>query len=168
MRPWAKNCVTRICWMLALLVPVQPAVALDCPCTCSTSHTSAPDCGELEDEHRHHAGTSCRHSHQHAKPTRPVQKDKNEVLTLASVLGFDPCQCPRDCDCQWKHSSGDRDVRNLNRLEEIDDLETPFTNWLPVLSDRERPSSSEYPTMDMGSRDLSALSRCAMLCRFLA
>lgn len=164
---WANRSMRQLCWMLALLAPVQPLLALDCRCT-HCSHT-----GGLQDNHDPRPDHSfidndpcCNRCHE---DTESISNSAvRRGTTPTKVLSFCPCDCPTDCECQVRHSTGLGALRCIADTERIAHQPIPVVTWV-------HPNQSFSKSASAGNSEgltdlfaISALSLCASLCRFLA
>lgn len=157
---------TIIC-LLALLTPVQPAVALHCFCCAGVAgpvkqHRGCHCCAdgyavESKSSESLCSEGACGCQGHHEKQRAPS--------TRAS--GFAPCRCPQDCSCHLRHGT---DVAVLRSST------TATQKGAPCLRSPACPNIYEsYPISQLAvdfqqnysRQEVSALALCAALCRFL-
>ena len=165
---WARSIGKALVWVLVLLAPVQPVLALDCSCSCKNSGTASKP--------RSCQGTGCpcdkpaACSHRHAKPAAATRVQCNhdpssERLGVRRPAGSCPCDCPQDCGCHLRHatrhgilSSPATRVTNDWGCAPI----AAITQCLLIRTDSQPPTTRHTNFF----RETSALAICARLCRF--
>lgn len=160
----AKNNLSRLCWVLALLASLQPYFVFGCVCS---SHSHSPCCHDegscdltcCEDDH-----STCGH-HESSENTDPFKTSEDSVL---SDFLIHECNCPDGCDCQWRHSSVHTADRVSNQTEEFFAEASISCFSLPVVVPAEIPLSRLRFKQPADSLICTALAFCAQKCRFLA
>ena len=167
MKSWAGNRMKRLCWGLALLALAQPVLSLDCPCDCESHREGIPASDEIAASHCHQdAEPCCRHDHEDQKSDDDC--GNSECLSLLTLVEFHHCQCPSDCDCQWRHSSASPVVIRSKTADHPWRLLKPFADC-PYVTRAPLPQDlPETPRQLEGQRPVSAQAACAELCRFLS
>ncbi len=167
MKSWAANRMKQVCWGLALLALVQPALSSDCSCACNSHREGTPACDVTEASHCHQEGAACCH-HDHKDRNPDANCGNAEGCSLLALIDFYPCQCPSDCDCQLRHCSAKSAVVRPKTLDRA---------WRPLKLFADGPYFTRAPRPQglpgnsrqfVGKRPVSAPSVCAELCRFLS
>lgn len=157
----------QLCWGLALLALVQPSLSFDCPCVCDSRREGILTSEETAANHCHQGGSPCCH-HDHKDLDSDVDSGNSKCLSLLALVEIHRCNCPSDCDCQWRHSSA-RTAAIRSRTEDHTlRLVKPVPDCAYVSKE---PLPQELPeTLRQleGLHPISAQSACALLCRFLS
>lgn len=169
MSMWARTIGNALVWVLVLLAPVQPVLALECSCVCKLAGSSL--CQETcqEPENHSHEGTGCCHHHKNKTvATTAVEKDHNTASTHVAdppLSGCQPCNCPQDCNCHLRHATRIGILATSVTRVSKDLCGIPLGNvdLCPLLSVHEERTDARPHNF---FRETSALAVCALLCRF--
>ena len=156
-------------WVLALLAPLQPVLALDCSCLCKLAYNGCDQKKCQKPEHHSNEHTSCCHHHSNrTSPATAVEDDHGKTskhFADTRLPGCRPCNCPQDCNCHLRHATRigilTTPVTRIGKdlcgvpLEQI-------TLGLPLPIHEQLADA--YP--QNFCRETSALAVCALLCRF--
>lgn len=148
-------------WVLVLLAPLQPVLALDCSCSCKTDAKCAEKACKHEGATPAKTGR-CGHSHRHVvkKSERPAKETR-----LACIPGCRPCHCPSDCDCHLRHANHLGSTTRAATRPAKDVAKIPLPP-VTIQSDTANRGIALCPVWYSATRETSALATCALLCRF--
>ena len=103
--------VKALFWLLAILVPAQPVLALDCPCSCRAIQKS--DCDEQKTDARGctHCSGCCKTGRESTGKCKTDENRQSVEISAARFsgrtssisIGIHPCQCADDCACKVQH-----------------------------------------------------------------
>ena len=166
---WARSIGKALVWVLVLLAPVQPVLALDCSCRCRIAGTAIKPRSCQQTECPCEKPAAC--SHRHAEPLAAAtyvqgnHDQSSEHNGARQPAGSCPCSCPRDCGCHLRHAT---------RLGILSSPATQVINHLGCA-----PVGDISPRLLIGIDqqlattrhknffcETSALALCARLCRF--
>lgn len=167
MKSRAANKMKQLCWGLALLALVQPALSLDCPCVCDSHREGIPAEDETAASHCQQGGAPCCH-HDHAERGSDDVRRDSKSLSVLALVEFHDCQCPSDCDCQWQHSDAtavEISSKTANRAWRLTTSFSDCSYFTRAPLPQELPGNSRERE---GQLVVSAQSACAVLCRFLS
>lgn len=167
MKSWAANKLKQLCWALALLALVQPALSLDCRCVCNAHREGNPTRDKSEASHCHHDGAACCH-HDHEDRSSDADCGNAVSLSLLALVEFHPCQCPSDCDCQLGHRSAKTPAVRPKTSDRASLPLTPFAVCPSFTQTRRAQDLLGISSQIEGKRSNTAQSACAELCRFLS
>ena len=161
----ARTTVNRLAWVLALLAPLQPILALDCSCGSECSVTKTSNGGRpITKCSKSHAGCG----HRHAPPAHSSESKNGDAwgnLLCQWLPGCRPCECPQGCDCHLRH------------LTRLGILSAPATrvqkdlSGVPLGQMQMAMPATAIALLDDScprnlAREMPALAVCALLCRF--
>ena len=169
MRGLAKIISRLFVWVLALLAPLQPILALDCSCVCQ-GDSEGRDHGICADADCEPAGhTACEHCHT-KRTTHATAEDRDTNETHGNVghqwlPGCRSCDCPQDCKCHLRHATrigilsapASRVSKDLSGVP-LGQMQLPMPVGVIAQSNASLPQNF--------SREMPALAVCALLCRF--
>ncbi len=166
---WARTIGNVLVWVLVLLAPVQPVLALDCSCICKLAgnrfdqeECQKPEC------HSHEHTNGCHH---HKNRTSTATATENEHNTAPTHVADSPrppcrtCDCPQDCNCHLRHATRIGILATSVTRVNKDLCGVPLANvdLCPLLSVHEERTDARPHNF---FRETSALAVCALLCRF--
>ena len=166
---WARSIGKALVWVLVLLAPVQPVLALDCTCCCKieSSVIKQPSCQQAVCNHHEHA--SCNHRHAEQPPAAPAVQNTDD-LTSAQIAerrfsGCRPCNCPQDCGCHLRHATrlGILSVPAARVNKDLCGVPVGHVSLFVSLPIQEQRTDTHPKNF---CRETSALAICALLCRF--
>lgn len=167
MKSRAADRMKQLCWGLALLALVQPALSLDCPCVCDSHREGIPAEDETAASHCQQGGAPCCH-HDHAERGSDDVRRDSKSLSVLALVEFHDCRCPSDCDCQWQHSIAKTTAIRSKAADHPWRLMKPFADC-PYVTRAPLPHGSLGNSRERkGQLAVSAQSACAVLCRFLS
>ena len=155
---------------LAVLVSVQPAVALNCPCHCTSEITSAARetharACHHESHHHHHAGAAeheC-HGNKHHCHHAHGNLAEGDFHNGEHSRGSAPCQCPNDCGCQLRSPVGIALSRNSEDDPRASQSAVHFPGCVPIHSHRPPHAPIARSLGLTALRIVSAQAVCAAL-----
>ncbi len=169
MPTWARTTRKVLVWVLVLLAPVQPVLALDCLCVCNLASNGVAQEKRQKREHNSDEQTSCCHHHKcRISAATAVENKHNTASTHVAappLPGCRPCDCPQDCNCHLRHATRLGILASTVTRVSKDLCGVPLGNvalCLPLSVHEERTDASPHNF----SRETSALAVCALLCRF--
>jgi hypothetical protein len=156
-------------WVLALLAPLQPILALDCSCCCKVASSAIKQgtCQRAEGHCKEHASCDHRHTERPLSETA-VENDRGTASSLGAdppLPGCRPCNCPQDCNCHVRHATRIGILTTHVARIGKDACGVPLGQitlglLLPLYEQRANARPHHF------SRETSALAVCALLCRF--
>lgn len=174
----AHNAFTKVAfWLLAILVPVQPVLSLDCPCNCQTGAETKRADHPFDNDFpvKSACCTHCKKSCRDAET--PKQRQSTEVEPTAVrrprrvnktvMLALRPCRCGDDCPCQISHEvrPGIVEAKTTNADFDVYQSSTSVVCELPELIASATAFIEPFNTGGTTGYS-SALEICAHLCRF--
>jgi len=156
-------------WVLALLAPVQPVLALDCSCLCKlTSSGLDQEKCQKPNLHSNEHTNCCHHQSKRTSAATAVENDRGLASTQFAAPrhpGCRPCNCPDDCNCHLRHATRIGILATLVTRVSKDLCGVPLGQvmlslLLPLHEQRADARPHNF------SREISALAVCALLCRF--
>lgn len=169
MNLWRKQFAKLVIWLLAGAIPAQPVLSLDCACSCHTcdvaeccDSTPGVACPSHEERGSHSCGKHHRKSN--ATNTSGTTATQTQKSVTVFALGFRPCQCPADCDCQLKHEARAAVVESTKVKIDLTLAKMCFATLALGLPGTD--SSSACRGSRCAPSERTALETCAHLCRF--
>ena len=156
-------------WVLALLAPAQPVLALDCSCCCKVV-SSAVEQGSCKRSACHcQEHLSCGHREAEQTPVATaVHDDHGQPSAIDAERRFSgchPCNCPQDCGCHLRHATR-LGILSAPAARVTRDLwSVPSANVSLCLTLPMHEQQTDAPPRNF-CREISALAVCALLCRF--
>lgn len=167
MRAKPRTRIKLMCWMLALLVPAQPLLALDCPCACASKSQPKQGVEVTQRATSGRAAKCCGNCKGRCKERLAVANKQSAPRVRFFGIALRGCQCPAGCDCQWQHSS----EIGLAAASQQDDFAVTLTvaplcqsTFIIETSSIEAVAFSLPQTRHSAC---SSLSQCALFCRFV-
>src|SRR5687768_11890436 len=104
MRFVKSNSMKPFIWMLSFVASLQPLLASECNCPCRARRVARPN-DESAKRTLPETRACCG---QHCGRSADSKRNNNRCPTnaLAKLIGFSPCDCPSDCECQGRHWAG--------------------------------------------------------------
>ena len=106
---WARSIGKAPVWVLVLLAPVQPVLAIDCSCCCRIADTATKPRSCQRTECPCEKPAAC--SHRHVEPSAAAtgvqgnHEQSSEHEGARRPAGSCPCSCPQDCGCHLRHAT---------------------------------------------------------------
>jgi hypothetical protein len=169
MPAWGRAIGKVLVWVLVLLAPVQPILALDCLCLCKLASNDADQekCQKTELRSNEHA-SCCHRCSNRASAATAVENGGGIAFTRVAerrLPGCPPCDCPQDCNCHLRHATRIGILPTPVTRVSNDLCGIPLGNvalCLPLPVYEERTDARPHNFF----RETSALAVCALLCRF--
>ena len=156
-------------WVLVLLAPMQPVLALDCSCCCKIASKATKQRSCQRAECHCQENTSCGHREVEQPPAAATaQNDHDQTAAIAAERRFSgcrPCNCPQDCGCHLRHATriGILSAPAARITKDLCSVPVGYASLRFTLLIREHLTDASPRNF---CREISALAVCALLCRF--
>lgn len=156
-------------WVLALLAPAQPVLALDCSCCCKVVSSAGDQhaCKRASCPCQEHV--SCGHREAEQTPDATATHDDHDQPGNTDAerrfSGYHPCNCPQDCGCHLRHATrlGILSAPAARVTKDLCSVPLAYVSLRFTLPMHEQ--QTDAPPRNF-CREISALAVCALLCRF--